>query len=113
MTDTASRTAQLATFAATLRFEDIPTPVVHKVENLLVDWFGSAVAGHGSRPVETIARFARSMGPAQGPSEVIVDGSSSSPYVAAMANVAASHVCLLYTSPSPRDYAASRMPSSA
>jgi 2-methylcitrate dehydratase PrpD len=87
-----SHTAQLAAFAAGLRFEDIPAPVVSKIEDLLVDWFGSAVAGHGTRPVETITRFARSMGPAQGPSEVIVDGSSSSPYVAAMANAAASHV---------------------
>ena len=29
------------------------------------------------------------------------------------AEFAQGHVCLLYTSPSPRDYAASRMPSSA
>jgi 2-methylcitrate dehydratase PrpD len=37
-----SRTAQLAAFAAALRFEDIPAPVVRKIEDLLVDWFGSA-----------------------------------------------------------------------
>jgi hypothetical protein len=29
-----------------LRFEDIPEPVVRKIEDLLVDWFASAVAGH-------------------------------------------------------------------
>ena len=63
---------QLAAFAAGLRFDQIPEPVVRFTENLLVDWFGSAVAGHGSRPVESIARFAQSMGPAAGPSEVIV-----------------------------------------
>ena len=33
--------------------------------------------------------------------------------VACSAIAAPSYVCLLYTSPSPRDYAASRMPSSA
>ncbi len=32
---------QLARFAAELRFEAIPEPVVRFTENLLVDWFGS------------------------------------------------------------------------
>jgi hypothetical protein len=92
MTTDTMYTAQLATFAAELRFEDIPEPVVRKIEDLLVDWFGSAVAGHGSRPVESMGRFARAMGPAQGPSEVLINGSSTSPYLAAMVNAAASHV---------------------
>jgi 2-methylcitrate dehydratase PrpD len=87
-----THTAQLAAFAAGLRFEDIPEPVVRKIEDLLVDWFGSAVAGHGTRPVETITRFAQAMGPAQGPSEVIINGARTTPYLAAMANAAASHV---------------------
>ena len=91
-----SHTAQLAAFAATLRFEDIPAPVVRKIEDLLVDWFGSAVAGHGTRPVETITRFAQAMDPSSGansgPSEVIINRARTSPYWAAMANAAASHV---------------------
>ena len=93
---TTSPTAQLAAFAAGLRFEAIPTPVVRKTEDLLVDWFGSALAGKGSRPVETITRFAASMGPAAGTAnasaEVLVNRSQSSAYFAAMANAAASHV---------------------
>ena len=92
MTTDTTYTAQLATFAAELRFEDIPEPVVRKIEDLLVDWFGSAVAGHGSRPVESMGRFARSMGPAQGPSEVLINGTGTSPFLAAMVNAAASHV---------------------
>ncbi|MBW7926445.1 MAG: MmgE/PrpD family protein, partial [Burkholderiaceae bacterium] len=64
--------AELARFAAQLRFEDIPEPVVRRAEDLLVDWFGSALAGKGARPVETIARFFESMGPADGPSEVLI-----------------------------------------
>ena len=88
--------AQLAAFAAGLRFEAIPTDVVRKTEDLLVDWFGSALAGKGSRPVETIARFAASMGAGTGASggaaEVLIDRSSNSPYLAAMTNAAASHV---------------------
>ncbi|MDR7152702.1 2-methylcitrate dehydratase PrpD [Hydrogenophaga palleronii] len=84
--------ATLATFAAQLQFTDIPDAVVRKTEDLLVDWFGSAVAGFGSRPVQSIARFALAMGPADGPSEVINERRRSSPYAAAMANAAASHV---------------------
>ena len=84
--------ATLAQFAAQLRFDDIPTPVVRKTEDLLVDWFGSVVAGHGARPVEAITRFALVTGPEHGPSEVINARRGSSPYLAAMANAAASHV---------------------
>ena len=84
--------AELAGFAAGLRFEHIPEPVVRKTEDLLVDWFASAVAGHGSRPVESIARFAQAMGAQQGESEVIATRQRNSPYLAAMANAAASHV---------------------
>jgi 2-methylcitrate dehydratase PrpD len=84
--------AELAGFAAGLRFEHIPEAVVRKTEDLLVDWFASAVAGHGARPVASIGRFAAAMGPAGGPCEVIAGGASTSPYLAAMANAAASHV---------------------
>ncbi len=54
---------QLAAFAANLTFADIPEPVVRKTEDLLVDWFGSCLAGKGARPVESIAKFALQMGP--------------------------------------------------
>src|SRR3990167_1645356 len=84
--------ATLAAFTAQLRFDDLPETVVRKIEDLLVDWFGSAVAGHGSRPVGTITQFAQMMGPATGPAEVITTRASTSPYLAAMANAAASHV---------------------
>lgn len=87
-----SAVVQLARFAAGMRFEMIPNAVVRRTEDLLVDWFGSAVGGHGARPVESIVRFAKAMGPASGPSGVIVNRSLTSPYLAAMANAAASHV---------------------
>ena len=87
-----SPTAELAAFAAGLRFPDIPASVIRKTEELLVDWFASTVAGHGARPVESITRFALAMGSQTGASEVIVQRSSSSPYLAAMANAAASHM---------------------
>ena len=81
----------LATFAANLRFEDIPAPVLRRAEDLMLDWFGSALAGKGARPVETIARFMEQMGPADGPSEILIHRTRSSPLVAAVANAAASH----------------------
>ncbi len=87
-----SATDELAGFAAALRFEVLPASVLAKTEELLVDWFGSALAGHGSRPVESITRFALSMGPVIGPSEVIASRRRTSAYLAAMANAAASHV---------------------
>jgi 2-methylcitrate dehydratase PrpD len=58
----------------------------------MIDWLGSALAGKGARPVETIARFAERMGPNDGPSEVLIHRRGSSPLVAAIANAAASHV---------------------
>ena len=89
---TSPATAALADFAAGLRFEDIPDAVVRRTEDLLVDWFGSVLAGQGARPVQSIARFALAMGPADGLSEVIGAARGSSPLCAAMANAAASHV---------------------
>lgn len=85
-------TAALAAFAAQLHAKDIPAPVLRKTEDLLVDWFGSAVAGKGARAVETLTKFVMDMGPGSGPSEILFNRRSSSPYMAAMANAAASHV---------------------
>jgi 2-methylcitrate dehydratase PrpD len=81
----------LAAFAAGLRFDDIPAPVLRRCEDLFLDWFGSVLAGKGARPVETIARLAQAMGPAEGPSEVLISRTRSSPLFAAMVNGAASH----------------------
>src|SRR5215510_3473745 len=81
----------LAHFVATLRFAAIPAAVVARTQDLLLDWIGSALAGKGSRPVESIARFMLAQGPADGPSEVLIHRRGSSPLVAAHINAAASH----------------------
>ena len=87
---------ELANFAANLKIADIPNDVIARAEDLLVDWFGSAIAGKGSRPVEIITQFAQNMSGYDsahtGPSEVLISSASSSPFLAAMANAAASHV---------------------
>ena len=81
----------LASFAATLRFTDIPEPVVRRAEDLLLDWFGSALAGRKGRPVETIDWFAQQMGPTTGNSEILMTRRRTTPLFAAMVNAAASH----------------------
>lgn len=82
---------ELATFAAGLRFEDIPVPVMRRAEDLFLDWFGSALAGKTGRPVQVIESFARQMGPQDGPSEVLISRRRSTPLFAAMVNAASSH----------------------
>lgn len=93
MTDTTdnhpSRT--LADFAAALEYTDIPDAVLRRCEDLFLDWAGSALAGKAGAPVQMIAAYAAQMGPAQGPSEVLISRTTSSPFFAAMVNAAASH----------------------
>lgn len=82
----------LASFAATLQFETIPHDVLRRAEDLLLDWAGSALAGKGARPVETIARYAEKMGGIDaGPCEILISRSHATPMFAAMVNAAASH----------------------
>ena len=89
---TAHPGAQLAAFAAGLRFDDIPAPVVRRAEDLMLDWLASALAGAKARPVAAVERFALAMGPKEGPSQVLIARRNTSPYFAAMVNAAASHV---------------------
>jgi 2-methylcitrate dehydratase PrpD len=93
-----SATFELAQFAAKLRFQAIPDSVIKRTEDLLVDWFASVIAGNGSRAVQSIGVFAQAMGPqnmtaaAPGSAQILLSRTRSSPYFAAMANAAASHV---------------------
>ncbi len=82
---------QLAEFAANLQFKDIPEPVVRRAEDLLLDWFGSALAGKVGRPVQVIEAIAREMGPQGGRAEVLISRRMTSPLFAALVNGASSH----------------------
>ena len=86
-----SHSKTLADFAANLRFEDLPSLVVQRAEDLFLDWFGSALAGKGARPVEAIESFAVAMGRDDGMAEVLISRRRTSPYFAALVNAAASH----------------------
>lgn len=81
----------LAEFAAGLQHAHIPAPVLRRAEDLFLDWFASVLAGKGARPVESLAKFWLSQGPASGPCEVLIHRRGSSPLVAAAINAAASH----------------------
>lgn len=91
-TDTSHPSATLAAFAANLRFEDIPAPVLRRAEDLLLDCLASILAGASARPVLAIDRYAAAMGPADGPSEILINRRRTSPVFAAMVNAAAAHV---------------------
>jgi 2-methylcitrate dehydratase PrpD len=83
--------ADLARFAAELTWEQIPAAVRDRAVDLLVDWFGSALAGAAGRPVRAIAKLAAAMGPADGPCEILIDRRRTSPLFASLVNAAASH----------------------
>lgn len=81
----------LAAFAAELKSADIPAPVLRRTEDLMLDWLGSVLAARTARPVRSIERFAQTMGPAEGPSEMLTSRRTTSPVFAALVNAAASH----------------------
>ncbi|MES1924370.1 MmgE/PrpD family protein [Salinisphaera sp. T31B1] len=85
-------TWQLADFCATLRYDDIPDAVVARCEDLFLDWLASALGGASQHPIPVFERHAQAMGPASGPSEIVTNATTSSPYYAAFVNAAASHV---------------------
>jgi 2-methylcitrate dehydratase PrpD len=84
--------AELAEFAAQLKYDDIPAEVLRRSEDLMLDYLASVLAGSSARPVQAIARLADSMGPTSGPSENIVTRKTTSPLFAAMVNAAAAHM---------------------
>src|SRR5215213_9384654 len=85
-------TRELASFLSRLRFEDLPDEVVERTKELFLDWAASALAGKNARPVRILERFTETMGPAEGPSEILVSRQRTSPLLAALVNGAASHV---------------------
>jgi 2-methylcitrate dehydratase PrpD len=89
---TGRESAELAAFAAALRFEDIPQPVVDRAIDFFVDWTASALSGRGQRAIAVLEKFAEAMGPAGGGSEILVSRRTTSPLFAALVNAASSHI---------------------
>jgi 2-methylcitrate dehydratase PrpD len=85
-------TRELVSFLSALRFDDLPDEVVERTKELFLDWVASALAGKNAPPVHIFEQFAETMGPAEGPSEILPSRRRTSPLFAAMVNAAASHV---------------------
>jgi 2-methylcitrate dehydratase len=76
---------QLASYAAELRYEDLPPEVVRQAKRLIVDTVGCALGGAGSEPAHIACDIAGSVACAR-PATVMVTGQSTSPDLAAFAN---------------------------
>ena len=60
------------------------------MEELFLDWLGSALAGKGQHPIPLFERYAERMGPADGSAQILPSRRRGSPYFAALVNGAAS-----------------------
>ncbi|MHA6575823.1 MmgE/PrpD family protein [Pseudomonas yamanorum] len=87
-----SHTQALCRFLAELNYEQLPDNVLARTEDLFLDWLASALASQGAHPIPLFEHYARAMGPANGPAQIIVNGGSSSAYFAALVNGASSHL---------------------
>ncbi|KAF1030816.1 MAG: hypothetical protein GAK37_01103 [Pseudomonas sp.] len=87
-----SHTQALCRFLAALKYAQLPETVLARTEDLFLDWLASALASKGAHPIPLFERYARKMGPAAGPAQIIVNGGSSSAYFAALVNGASSHL---------------------
>jgi 2-methylcitrate dehydratase PrpD len=85
-------TEELVSFLTSLRFEHLPRAVVDRTEDLFLDWIASALAGRNAKPVRVLEQFAATMGPGEGPSEILTSRRRTSPLFAALVNGASSHV---------------------
>ncbi len=84
--------ADLAAFASTLQYSDIPESVSLRCEDLFLDTMASILAGSSARAVKAMGKYVERMGPSSGKSEDFVNRRGTSPVFAAMVNAAAAHV---------------------
>ena len=89
---TTAPTRELAAFSSVLRYEDLPREVAERAKDLFLDWVASTLAGKNARPVDALEKFAGTMGPADGPCEILTSRQRTSPLFAALVNGGASHV---------------------
>ena len=82
----------LCRFLAELTYAQLPEHVLARTEELYLDWLASALASQGAHPIPLFERYAQKMGPSSGPAQVIVNGTGTSAYFAALINAASSHL---------------------
>ena len=76
---------QLSSYAVGLRYDDLPSEVVHQAKRLIIDTLGCAVGGYDSEPARVAREVAATVTSKQ-PATVLVSNSASSPDLAAFAN---------------------------
>ena len=76
---------QLSSYAAALRFEDLPREVVRQATRLIVDTIGCALGGFAGEPARIAREMAGSVTSSQ-PATVILSGQRTSPDLATFAN---------------------------
>lgn len=85
-------TEKLAQFIADSSYEDLPASVIEMMKGLLLDWFGSVIAGSQFYPSNLFRHYAKHMGPEFGVSTIIGEEEGTSPYFAALVNGASGHL---------------------
>jgi 2-methylcitrate dehydratase len=75
----------LSDYAVSLRFEDLPSDVVHRAKRLLVDTLGCAIGGFSGEPSVVARALAESVSSRQ-PATVLGSGRETSPDLATFAN---------------------------
>ena len=76
---------RLTSYAAGLRFEDLPPEVVRQAKRMIVDTIGCAIGGYGSEPSRIARELAGTVSSSR-PATVLVSGQRTSPDLAAFAN---------------------------
>ena len=76
---------QLSSYSAALRYEDLPSVVVHQAKRLIIDTVGCALGGYASE-TSKIAREIAGLVTSNRPATVMISGEHTSPDLAAFAN---------------------------
>ncbi len=79
-------TEYLASYATSLKYEDLPPEVVHKTKGLLIDTLGCALGGYSSEPSKIARKIAGRVYQCDMPATIIGSGQQSSLELATFAN---------------------------
>ena len=87
-----SETQELIDFTTNLSFDDLPTEVVERCQNLMLDWLGSALAGRYLHPTPIFQRLASDITSGGGSSDIFCESRAGSAFSAAMINAASGNI---------------------
>ena len=79
-------TEYLASYATSIKYEDLPAEVVHKTKGLLIDTLGCAIGGYSSPPAKIARKMAAGVYPCDLPATIIGSGQQSSLELSTFAN---------------------------